>query len=214
MHDNETLMKKGSGRARAVTSLSQTRNAPSVRSYRIACHPAVLHRQDLEAPRLHSFTTRGSRREGFLSTHGKVEIVHLIAKGCTNKQIAIALDISLKTVETHRATVMRKLKLSSAASLSSATQSAISSRSYEGTQMPLSRGRGLPPLTQIDGVHFALLDRSRIVRCAVTRGALAHLAKHPLAIDQQEFIFSAHRDAMRASQAASTMPGKKHMAGS
>ena len=62
--------------------------------------------------------------------------------------------------------------------------------------MPLTRGRGLPPLAQIDGVHFALLDRSRIVRCSVTRDALAHLARKPLGTDQQEAIFYAYRAAI------------------
>jgi hypothetical protein len=62
--------------------------------------------------------------------------------------------------------------------------------------MPLSRGRGLPSLAQVDGVHFALLDHSKIVRCAVTRGALALLAKEALAIDQQDLVFHAYRDAI------------------
>ena len=62
--------------------------------------------------------------------------------------------------------------------------------------MPLSRGRGLPHLTQLDGVHFSLLDHNKIVRCAVTRGALTHLAREPLTVDQQELIFSAYRDAI------------------
>ena len=44
-------------------------------------------------------------------------MVQLIAEGHTNKQIAAVLTISLKTVETHRATVMRKLDLSSSAAL-------------------------------------------------------------------------------------------------
>ena len=41
----------------------------------------------------------------------------MIAEGHTNKEIASILNLSLKTVETHRAAVMRKLKLSSAAEL-------------------------------------------------------------------------------------------------
>jgi DNA-binding NarL/FixJ family response regulator len=45
------------------------------------------------------------------------EVVELIAKGKINKQIAHLLDISVKTVEAHRATVMRKLKLRSTAEL-------------------------------------------------------------------------------------------------
>ena len=41
------------------------------------------------------------------------EIVQLIAEGHSNKQIAIMLGVSPKTVGTHRAAVMRKLNLSS-----------------------------------------------------------------------------------------------------
>jgi DNA-binding NarL/FixJ family response regulator len=37
------------------------------------------------------------------------EIVQLLAEGKSNKQIATLLSISLKTVETHRAAIMRKL---------------------------------------------------------------------------------------------------------
>ena len=44
-------------------------------------------------------------------------VVQLIAEGHTNKQIAQTLYISLKTVETHRAAIMRKLNLSSPAAL-------------------------------------------------------------------------------------------------
>ena len=44
-------------------------------------------------------------------------MVQLIAEGHTNKVVAYILDISLKTVETHRANVMRKLALSSTADL-------------------------------------------------------------------------------------------------
>jgi DNA-binding NarL/FixJ family response regulator len=41
------------------------------------------------------------------------EIVQLLAEGNSNKQIARLLDLSVKTVETHRAAVMRKLELGS-----------------------------------------------------------------------------------------------------
>lgn len=45
------------------------------------------------------------------------EIVQLISEGQSNKQIAAALQISVKTVETHRSTSMRKLKVHSTAEL-------------------------------------------------------------------------------------------------
>ena len=45
------------------------------------------------------------------------EIVQLLAEGNSNKDIARHLKLSVKTVETHRATVMRKLELSSLADI-------------------------------------------------------------------------------------------------
>ena len=41
------------------------------------------------------------------------EIVQMLAEGKSNKEIAAKLSISVKTVETHRATVMRKLDINS-----------------------------------------------------------------------------------------------------
>jgi DNA-binding NarL/FixJ family response regulator len=39
------------------------------------------------------------------------ETIQLLAEGKSNKEVASLLGISVKTVETHRATIMRKLKL-------------------------------------------------------------------------------------------------------
>jgi DNA-binding NarL/FixJ family response regulator len=39
------------------------------------------------------------------------EIVQLVAEGKSNKEVAVALGISVKTAETHRANIMRKLNL-------------------------------------------------------------------------------------------------------
>jgi two-component system response regulator NreC len=45
------------------------------------------------------------------------EIVQLIAEGKSNKDVAEALGISVRTAETHRASILRKLDLDSVASL-------------------------------------------------------------------------------------------------
>ncbi len=45
------------------------------------------------------------------------QIVQLIAEGYSNKKIAIMLEISVKTVESHRSTVLRKLNIRCAADL-------------------------------------------------------------------------------------------------
>ncbi len=45
------------------------------------------------------------------------EVVQLVAEGMSNKEIAVALSISTKTVEAHRANMMHKLSLSSVSEL-------------------------------------------------------------------------------------------------
>jgi len=50
-------------------------------------------------------------------THREREVVQQVAEGRINKQIAARLNISVKTVETHRASAMRKLKLKTTADL-------------------------------------------------------------------------------------------------
>jgi DNA-binding NarL/FixJ family response regulator len=44
----------------------------------------------------------------FLATRQK-QILHLLAEGKSSKEIAVALNISIKTAETHRANIMRRL---------------------------------------------------------------------------------------------------------
>ena len=62
---------------------------------------AVLH--DRKRSRLEAFTVR------------ELEVAQLIAEGNGNKQIARRLEISIKTVESHRAAAMRKAGVRSAA---------------------------------------------------------------------------------------------------
>jgi DNA-binding NarL/FixJ family response regulator len=45
------------------------------------------------------------------------EIVQLLAEGKSSKEVAVALNISVKTAETHRANIMRKLELHSVSEL-------------------------------------------------------------------------------------------------
>mgnify|MGYP006289441307 FL=1 len=50
-------------------------------------------------------------------THREREVLKLLAEGYTNKQIGDLLNISVKTVEKHRANIMQKLNLHNAAAL-------------------------------------------------------------------------------------------------
>ena len=53
---------------------------------------------------------------GVLSTRER-QVLHLIAWGYANREIASRLELSVKTIESHRAAAMRKLRLSSKADL-------------------------------------------------------------------------------------------------
>ena len=73
------------------------------------------------------FTTRVAEAllESFLSksspssplSNRELNVLRLVAEGHSNRQIAAELNIGVKTVETHRAAIMRKLNLHSRASL-------------------------------------------------------------------------------------------------
>jgi len=50
-------------------------------------------------------------------THRQRQIVQLLAEGHSSKEVAVALNISVKTAETHRANIMRRLELHSVSEL-------------------------------------------------------------------------------------------------
>lgn len=50
-------------------------------------------------------------------TEREMEVINLIKKGCSSKEISRSLSISLKTVEAHRHNILKKLNLRNSASL-------------------------------------------------------------------------------------------------
>jgi DNA-binding NarL/FixJ family response regulator len=58
-----------------------------------------------------------SRQVDRILTNREQTVVQLVAEGHSNKEIAQVLSISAKTVETHRAAVMRKLEIRSTAAM-------------------------------------------------------------------------------------------------
>lgn len=60
---------------------------------------------------------RGGRERGRRVTPRELEIIRHIAEGLTSKEIADRLGTSLKTIETHRQNIFRKLELGNAAQL-------------------------------------------------------------------------------------------------
>ena len=66
---------------------------------------------------LHDYQLNKQGKSGMLLTSREQGIVQLIAEGHTNRSISAILKLSVKTVETHRASAMRKLGMSSTAEL-------------------------------------------------------------------------------------------------
>jgi len=66
---------------------------------------------------LHQFLESKPSSLASILTHREREVVQQVAEGRINKEIAHRLSISVKTVETHRASAMRKLKLRTTADL-------------------------------------------------------------------------------------------------
>jgi DNA-binding NarL/FixJ family response regulator len=58
-----------------------------------------------------------TRKNGLRLTARQKQILQLLAEGKSSKEVAVALNISVKTAETHRANIMRKLDIHSASEL-------------------------------------------------------------------------------------------------
>jgi DNA-binding NarL/FixJ family response regulator len=66
---------------------------------------------------LQQYQVNARNESGRLLTSREQNVVQLIAEGHTNRSISAILKLSVKTVETHRASAMRKLGMSSTAEL-------------------------------------------------------------------------------------------------
>jgi len=68
---------------------------------------------------LHGYRNPSAEQEPSLSTVSsrEREIVQLLAEGKSSKEVAVSLDLSVNTVETHRSNIMRKLGVHSLSEL-------------------------------------------------------------------------------------------------
>jgi DNA-binding NarL/FixJ family response regulator len=116
MHDNQTLIDnllKAGARGYLLKSDAKANLIGAIEA--LAAHKPFFTANVSEAL-LKSYVD-GSKRPASPLSGRERTVVQLIAEGHSNKEMALLLGISLKTVETHRAAAMRKLKLSSLAAL-------------------------------------------------------------------------------------------------
>jgi DNA-binding NarL/FixJ family response regulator len=116
MHDNQALIAellKAGARGYLLKSEAKANLIGAIEA--LAAHKPFFTANVSEAL-LRSYV-EGSKRAVSALTDRERTIVQLVAEGHSSKEIAQLLGITRKTVETHRAAVMRKLSLSSLAAL-------------------------------------------------------------------------------------------------
>jgi DNA-binding NarL/FixJ family response regulator len=93
----------------------------------VAAVEALSHRRSFFTPKAAEMVLNGFRKKDSSPnavrefrnrlTPREREIVQLLAEGKSSKEVAVALGISVKTAETHRANIMRKLEIHSVSEL-------------------------------------------------------------------------------------------------
>jgi DNA-binding NarL/FixJ family response regulator len=116
MHDSEALVREilGAGaRGYVLKSDAQKYLASAIDS--LAMHRPFFTGKVSETL-VSAYLAKGSTDTSILTAREK-RVVQLIAEGHTNKRISDLLNISVKTVESHRASAMRKVNAPSTAAL-------------------------------------------------------------------------------------------------
>jgi DNA-binding NarL/FixJ family response regulator len=116
MHDTATLVREVlEAGARGFLLKSDARRFLIAAVESLAAHKPFFTGKVSEAL-LETYLAKGAAPDSVLTAREK-SVVQLIAEGQTNRKIADVLSISLKTVETHRASAMHKLNLDTTAAL-------------------------------------------------------------------------------------------------
>lgn len=108
-HDDDAYVQELFSLGASAYVLKQSASAELLRAIRAAASGGRYLDPALPAPP----TVRDPRRRGNRPriTDREEEVLRMMAAGHSNKDIAIRLDISIKTVEVHKANAMRKLSL-------------------------------------------------------------------------------------------------------
>ncbi len=117
MHNSDVLVGEllAAG-ARAYLLKSEAREQLVAAVESLAGHKAYFTETVSERLRDTFVASHQRKQDTALSPRERV-VVQLIAEGNSNKKISSLLNLSIKTIETHRATAMRKLNVSSTAGL-------------------------------------------------------------------------------------------------
>lgn len=115
MHEDEDLLHEALRAGASGYIIKRAEESEIVQAIRAASQGDIYVHPAMTRALLHRPVTTEHRRgtPAAALTRREIDVVRLLAKGNTNRQIAELLGISIRTVESHRANLMGKLGLSS-----------------------------------------------------------------------------------------------------
>jgi DNA-binding NarL/FixJ family response regulator len=115
MHEDEGLLHGALRAGAAGYVIKRAEGSEIIQAIHTACHGDIYVHPAMTRALLHQPVTTEHRRglPAVVLTRRELDVLRLLAKGNTNRQIAGLLSLSMRTVENHRANLMGKLGLDS-----------------------------------------------------------------------------------------------------
>lgn len=115
MHEDEGLLHGALRAGAAGYVIKRAEGSEIIQAIHAASHGDIYVHPAMTRALLHQPVTTEHRRglPAVALTHRELDVLRLLAKGNTNRQIAGLLSLSMRTVENHRANLMGKLGLDS-----------------------------------------------------------------------------------------------------
>ena len=122
MHENEQIVREVLDAGARGYVLKSDAGRDLVTAVEALCQHRTFFSSKISELLLNSYLKHQDRSESLDSPRSRLttrerEIVQLLAEGKSNKEVASALNISIKTAETHRTNIMNKLDLRSVTEL-------------------------------------------------------------------------------------------------
>jgi two-component system, NarL family, response regulator NreC len=113
MHEDETLLHEALRAGAAGYVIKRAEESEIIEAIRAANRGDIYVHPAMTRALLHQPVTTEHRRgvQAIALTRRELDVLRLLARGNTNRQIAALLDLSMRTVENHRANLMGKLGL-------------------------------------------------------------------------------------------------------
>ena len=113
MHEDEALLHEALRVGGAGYVIKRAEESEILKAIQVARHGDIYVHPTMTRALLHQPVTTQHRRglPAITLTRRELDVLRLLAKGNTNRQIAVVLGLSMRTVENHRANLMGKLGL-------------------------------------------------------------------------------------------------------